>query len=775
MTSNMVLSTKEYSVIGTRPIRHDGTDKVTGRAQYGADIHLPGLLHGKILRSPHAHARIKSIDVSKALAHPEVKAVVTSADLPQPAGRAADLGEGAMINPRFLSNNVIASGKALYKGHAVAAVAATDPHVAEEALSLIDVEYEVLPAVTNVLDSMKEDAPILHERLATLATPSIRAGGLRDDADTEKATNVANHFVIEVGNPEQGFEEADVVVEREYNTASVHQGYIEPHAATAFWSADGNLTIWCSSQGHFGIRENTARLLGIPVSKIKVVPMEIGGGFGGKLTIYLEPLASILSRKTGHPVKLTMSRTEVFEATGPTSGSYLKVKMGATKEGRITAAEAYLAYEAGAFPGSPVPGAANCIFSPYDISNARIDAYDVVLNKPKTAAYRAPGAPAGAFAAETVIDEICEKIGMDPLEFRLLNGAKEGTRRVTGPRFGKIGCLETVQAAKDHPHYTAPLGSDRKSPNRGRGVASGFWTNNSGPSCATASVNPDGTISLVEGSADIGGSRAVAAMHVAEVLGIAAEDVKPQVGDTDSIGYTSNTGGSGVAFKTGWACYEAAQDVKRQMVDRAAKIWDVSAEDVEYAEGMIVHKSDSELRLTFKDMAARLNSTGGPIVGKSNVNPGGVGPAFAVHMVDVEVDPETGKVDILRYTALQDAGKAVHPSYVENQMQGGVSQGVGWALNEEYVFNDKGEMANPTFLDYRMPTSLDLPMIDTVIVEVDNPGHPYGVRGVGEVPIVPPMAAVANAIYNAIGVRMRKLPMSPGNILEALWQKEQEG
>ena len=271
--------------------------------------------------------------------------------------------------------------------------------------------------------------------------------------------------MIEVGNPEQGFEEADVVVEREYNTASVHQGYIEPHAATAFWSADGNLTIWCSSQGHFGIRENTARLLGIPVSKIKVVPMEIGGGFGGKLTIYLEPLASILSRKTGHPVKLTMSRTEVFEATGPTSGSYLKVKMGATKEGRITAAEAYLAYEAGAFPGSPVPGAANCIFSPYDISNARIDAYDVVLNKPKTAAYRAPGAPAGAFAAETVIDEICEKIGMDPLEFRLLNGAKEGTRRVTGPRFGKIGCLETVQAAKDHPHYSASL----EGPHRGPG------------------------------------------------------------------------------------------------------------------------------------------------------------------------------------------------------------------------------------------------------------------------------------------------------------------
>ena len=502
-----------------------------------------------------------------------------------------------------------------------------------------------------------------------------------------------------------------------------------------------------------------------------MIPTEIGGGFGGKILVNLEPVAALLSKKTGHPVKLAMTRTEVFEAAGPTSGCHIRFKMGVTKDGRITAADTTLIYEAGAFPGSPVMGATLCILSPYDIPNGRIEGYDVVLNRPKTAAYRAPGSGSGAFAAETVIDEICEKLGMDPLEFRLLNGAKEGTRRVTGSRFPRIGYLETLEAAKEHDHYSAPLGG----PYRGRGVASGFWNNNTGPASAIANVNSDGTVSLVEGSVDIGGSRPVVAMQLAEVLGITAEDVRPSVGDTDSVGFTAQTGGSSVAFKMGVACYEAAQDVKRQMIQRAATVWDVSPDDVEYTDGVLSHKSDPELRLTFKELARRLNATGGPIVGRANVNPGGTGTCFAVHIVDVEVDPETGKVAILRYTALQDAGKAIHPSYVEGQMQGGVSQGIGWALTEEYYLNEKGEMVNSSFLDYRMPTSLDLPMIDTVIVEVENPGHPYGVRGVGEVPIVPPCAAIANAIKGATGLRMRTLPMSPGNILSGLWEKEGKG
>jgi len=767
MTSNVVLSNIEFNVVGTRPLRPDGVDKVTGRAKYSADLALTGLLHGKILRSPHAHARIKSIDPARALALPGVRAVVTSADFPQPSGKVADLGEGAMANPRWISNNCMAGDKALYRGHAVAAVAATSLHLAEEALSLIDVDYEVLTPVVDVLEAMKEDAPVLHERLANLENPNIRPGGLRADDDNGKSSNIANHFVFEIGDVEQGFKDAAVIVEREFRTSTVHQGYIEPHAATAIWSQDDSLTIWCSSQGHFQIRDLTSLVLGVPVSKIKVIPLEIGGGFGGKTVTYLEPVAAALSKKAGKPVKITMGRIEVFEGTGPTSGSAIRVKIGANKEGKITAADATLMYEAGGFPGSPINQACQCVFGPYDIANGRIEGYDVVVNKPKAAAYRAPGVPAAAFATETVIDEVCEKLGIDPLEFRLKNGATEGTRRIPGPVFQRIGYLDTLEAAKDTPHYNAPL----EGPNRGRGVATGFWFNGSGPACATASVNADGTVSLVEGSPDIGGGRASMAMHVAEVLGIAAADVHPSIGDTDSVGYTSLTAGSGATFKSGWACYEAAQDVKQQLVSRAAKVWEVSADDVIYEDGVVSHRSDPELKLTFKQLAARLNGTGGPVVGRGNVNPGGVGNAFGAHIVDVEVDPDTGKVSILRYTALQDVGKAIHPSYVEGQIQGGVAQGIGWALNEEYFYNQEGQMANPSFLDYRMPTSLDLPMIDTVIVEVANPGHPFGVRGVGEVCIVPPIAAVANAIYAAVGVRMSQLPMSPANVLEALWEK----
>ena len=766
---NIVLSNQEFNVVGTRPVRPDGADKVTGKAHYSADINLPGLLHGKVLRSPHAHARIKSLDTSRAEAHPDVKAVITSADIQKPSGRASELAEGAMVNYRFLSNNVIAEGKALYKGHAIAAVAASSAHAAEEALKLIDVEYEVLPPVMDGKEAMKADSPLVHERLAGMTTAAIRAGGVLDDDDPANGTNIANHFEFRLGDLDQGFQEADVIIEKETSTVAVHQGYIEPHCGTAQWHEDGSLTIWSSSQGQFMVRDYTARLVGVPVSKVKAIQMEIGGGFGAKLTVYMEPLAALLARKAGAPVKMAMNRTEVFEASGPTSGTYISVKLGATKEGRITAASASLIFEAGAFPGSPVPGGAQCMMSAYDIPNAYIEGYDVVVNRPKTSAYRAPGSPAAAFAMETAIDELCEKIDMDPVEFRLLNSSKEGVRRTTGPLMPKVGFIETLEAAKAHPHYSAPL----EGPYRGRGIASGFWGNNSGPSSAVALVHPDGKVSLNEGSPDIGGTRASVSQQLAEVLGIGMEDISTQIGDTDSIGFTSNTGGSGVTFKTGIAAYTAGLDIKRQMVERAAKIWEVSEEDVEYENGVLQHKSDPELRLTFQQLAARQTATGGPIIGRAGVNPGGAGPALAVHIVDVEVDPDTGKVSILRYTALQDVGKAVHPSYVEGQIQGAVAQGIGWALNEEYFVNDQGHMVNSSYLDYRMPTSLDLPMIDTVVVEVANPGHPFGVRGVGEVCIVPPMAAISNAVSHAIGVRMDSLPMNPGRILEALWGKEE--
>ena len=752
---NMVLATKKYDVVGTRPIRHDGADKVTGRALYGADFQMAGLLHGKVLRSPHAHARIKSIDTSKAEAMPGVRAVVTAKDFPKVESKIIDLGESTG-NLKYLRDNVLATDKALYEGHAVAAVAAISPHVAEEALSLIDVKYEVLAPVLTAPEGMKDDAPLLHEDLKTQELGE----------QTDKVSNLAQHFQHKKGEIQQGFAEADLIVEREFNTATVHQGYIEPHNVTALWNNDGRLHIWCSTQGSFTVRDTLAEMLDMPVSNVKVTPMEIGGGFGGKINVYGDPVAALLSKKTGHPVKIVMTREEVFESTGPTPGSYVKIKMGVKNDGTITAAQAYLAYEAGAYPGSPVGAGAMCVFTAYDVPNAVIDGYDVVVNKPKTAAYRAPGAPNAAFATEQVVDELAEKLGMDPLELRLKNAAKEGTRRADGPVFPRIGCVEVLEAMMSHPHYQAPL----EGPNQGRGLAIGFWFNVGLQSSASISVNADGTINLVEGSTDIGGSRAALSMQAAEVLGIAAEDVHPTVVDTDSIGYTDVTGGSRVAFATGWAAYEAAQDVKREMIERAALTWDVDSKTLELDRGVFRSKSDPELNMTFKEIAGRLGDTGGPVVGRATVNPSGVGGSFAGAMADVEVDPETGKVAILRFTAFQDAGKAIHPSYVEGQMQGGSVQGIGWALNEEYYMNEKGTMVNSSLLDYRMPTSLDLPMINTVIIEVPNPGHPFGVRGVGEASIVPPQAAVANAIYHATGVRMNRLPMNPGAVTKAIWE-----
>ena len=742
------MTSSQYKVIGSRPLRPDGVDKVTGRAVYGADVKLPGMLHGKILRSPHAHARIVSIDVSAAQALPGVRAVVTARELPSVGDTVTDLGE-SVVNLRYMSNNILAHDKVLYHGHAIAAVAADNPHIAEEAARLIKVTYEVLPHVLDGRQAMAANAPIL--------LPDLRTNELGKQGSSQ--TNVAEHIRHQRGDLAAGFAAADVIVEREFHTATVHQGYVEPHAAVALWNEDDQILVWCSTQGSFGVQEQMAELLQVPPSRVVVTPTEIGGGFGGKNSVYLEPVAALLSRKAGHrPVKMTMTRAEVLFGTGPTSGSYIRVKMGATRDGTLTAAEAEMIYEAGAFPGSPVGAGCGVLFGPYKLENVQVDGYDVVVNRPKSAAYRAPGGTNAAFAAEAVVDELTEKLGIDPIAFRLHNAVREGDRRADGPELPRIGFIETLEAARDHAHYSAPLPGKQ----RGRGVAAGFWFNWGGKSSASASVNADGTVNLVEGSTDIGGSRASLAMQLAETLGIPYADIRPQVVGTAGVGYNEGTYGSRTTFSTGWAVYELGKKILDEMRQRAATHWDVPVDGVTVQDGTFAHNGDS---MSFRELAGQLEV---PVSVSASVFPSGFGPSFAVHIVDVEVDVETGKVEILRYTAVQDVGKAIHPAYVEGQLQGGAAQGVGWALNEEYVYDDKGRLVNASLLDYRMPTALDLPMIDTVLVEVANPGHPYGVRGVGEVPIVPPAAALANAIYQATGVRMTELPMSPARVSAAL-------
>ena len=740
--------------IGKRTLRPDGEDKVTGRAAFGADFSQPGMLWGKVLRSPHPHARIKSINFAKAMALPGVKAVMTGTDLVEfPWDKPAPLG---IQDLRFNSRNVMARDKALYAGHAVAAVAATSSNIAARALKLIEVDYEVLPWVIDVDEALQPGAPILHEHMA-------KVGAKPGPATT---SNVAGTLEHKLGNVEAGFAAADVVVERSFKTKPVHQGYIEPHACLVNVTPDGHATIWSSSQGHFMVRDMTAQLTGQKLSDIRAIPAEIGGGFGGKTIVYLEPLALVLSRKSGRPVKMVMSREEVFRATGPTSGSSSTVKIGATKDGKITAVTATYRLQAGAFPGSPIRGAVGCALSPYDIANVHLVGYDVVTNRPKVAAYRAPGAPIGAFSMESTLDELARALKIDPLVLRQKNAAKEGTKAVYGATFRRIGYEETLQAALDHPHYKAPLG-----PNQGRGVASGFWFNAGGESSAQVYINEDGTVVVVTGHPDIGGSRAAIANICAELLGIDYRRVSVLIGDTATVGFSNLTGGSRVLFASAMVVTQSTDKIIATLRERAAKIWDIDPEAVKWENGAAHPASPNAGEfppLTLADLAAKAPQMGGPIGAGVQLNTEGAEGGFGTHICDVEVDVELGIVRVIRYTAVQDAGRAIHPSYVEGQIQGGVVQGIGWALNEECIFSAKGLLDNPGFLDYRMPVASDLPMIDSVVIEVPNDKHPQGVRGVAEVPIVPAMAAVANAIRNAIGLRLTDLPMSPPKVLAAL-------
>ena len=748
MTDVADLVSKKFKVIGTRVRRPDGVDKVTGRARYGADAVMPGQLVALVLRSPHPHALIKSIDTTEAEKLTGVKAVITAKDLP-------DLTNGDR-SMRDILENCMARTKALYDGHAVAAVAAIDAPTARAALKLIKVDYEILPHVTDVDEALKPDAPLLHDDIFTegISPAPTRPSNFNKQAEY-------GH-----GDLEAGFAQADVIVEKSYKTEQTHQGYIEPHSCLASVSPDGAAEMWVCTQGHFVYRNQCAALLGLDANKLRVTSSEIGGGFGGKTHIWAEPLALALSRKANRPVKLTMSREEVFRCTGPTSSTSIDVKIGAKKDGTITAAFAELRYHGGAFPSNWAEFGAMTSWACYDIKNVKSLSKDCVLNRPKTAAYRAPSAPMAAFAVENTIDEVAKKIGMDPLDFRIKNAAKEGTKSSYGPVYGPIGIGPTLQAAKNHPHMKAPLGK-----NQGRGMACGFWFNFGGQTCVDVNVTPDGTVTAAVGTMDVGGSRASIALAIAEELEVPYDTVRVIVADTSSLGHNDMTDGSRGTFSSSMAAIFATRKAVYILRDRAAKTWEIPLDDVEWRDGAAHAKGTSRgnlAPLTLKELAQGAGNTGGPVAGHAEIVADNAGVSFATHIVDVETDPETGRSLIKRYTVIQDAGKAMHPSYVEGQYQGGAAQGIGWALNEEYVYGANGRLQNAAFLDYRIPVCSDLPFIDTQILEIPNPNHPYGVRGVGETSIVPPLAAVSIAVTNATGVRQTHIPMSPPRVLKSL-------
>jgi len=737
---------RKLKIVGTSPVKHDGIDKVTGRAKFGADLFLPGMLVGKILRSPHPHAIIRSIDTSAAERLPGVKAVVTRDDFPEIK---AGTPGGDM------TRNAMAREKALYDGHPVAAVAATSESIAKEAIKLIKVDYQVLPHVIDPVEAMKPGAPILH--------PHVRTKGIKGE---DQPSNVIERLDLAMGDVEKGFAEADVIVEREYDTKPIHQGYIEPQSCVATAAEDGQIELWCCTQAPWVYRDRLMEILKIDQAKIRVTQSEMGGGFGGKTGFYGEPVAILLARKAKRPVKITLTRNEVFRATGPVSGTRSRIKMGVKKDGTITAAEAELIFQTGAFTGSMFSNAPQAMFTRYNLKNVKTVSHEVVSNRPKVNAFRAPCVPQVVFGVEGVVDELARKIGMDPIDLRLKNAATEGYKTIYGETFGPIGFVETLQAAKQCDHYKSPVPKGQ-----GRGVAAGFWFNRGGETTGTLNIATDGSVTLILGTSDVAGSRISISMMAAEELGIPVDKVRAIMADTHSLGFNRVTAGSRTTFSTGMVIVDSARKAITELCKRAAQIWGVPEEGVTFEDGFCRPASSNVGTfepLSIAQIAAKTTPTQGAIAGHSEMNVTGAGPGFGLHIVDVAVDKETGRVDVKRYTVVEDAGKAIHPLQVEGQYQGGAVQGIGWALNEEYYYGEDGRMQNASFLDYRMPVASDVPMIGTEIVEVPNPQHPYGLRGVGEVPVVPTMAAIANAIGAAIGIRPQSLPMSPPKLLKLM-------
>ena len=747
---------KEHKYLGSRSHKVDGLDKVTGNSQFGADLVLPGMLHGKILRSPYAHARIKSINITKAAERLGVMAVVTGADFPNLAkGTLACVGKRT-FEMSYLSRVVMAREKVHFHGQPVAAVAAKTLQEAEDALGFIEVEYEPLPVVLDPDEAMKPDAPLLHSDLFTLNEGSVAT----------TPSNVAWHLEFKRGDLKRGFADADIVVERSFRTRMVHQGYIEPEAECAAVGPGGRITVWAVTQGIFLHREELSVLFQVPPGKIKVIPMEVGGAFGGKEHARVSPVCVALSRKCGRPVRIVLTREEVLRATGPGAATVSTVKIGVKRNGQLTGLHANYAYSGGCYPGAPVNRAIWAAMAAYQIPNFKIEGYDVVTNKPKSVPYRAPGGAAATFAIETTMDEVARALDMDPLEFRKKNISRAGDPAPAGGTFDAIGFEKILAAIEHHPCWTTPLAAK----NQGRGLALGFWPLGSGQAHCQMTLVSDSSVNLTVGSVDLSGTRTGLAQIVAEELGISLDEVQVFTADTDTIGYTDGSTGSRLAHDMGTAVYYACQNLLSELKQRAANSLEAPVDMVEYNQKRFSLKGFPGRSVTLADLALESLKGGGVIVAHGQVTELQMAPATAGHVVDVEADPETGKVKLLRYTSFQDVGFALNPTMVEGQMQGAATQGIGWALSEEYIYDDNGAMKNATLLDYRMPTALDVPLLDCEIIEVPAPdaAGSYGIRGAGEMGIVIPPVAICNAIARATGVRLTELPMTPERVFWAI-------
>jgi len=732
----------EARVLGKNYPRVDAADKVSGRSQYAADIYFPGMLICKVLKSSRPHARIRRIDTSQAEQVPGVRAVITGNDVPD-----VRFGSGAVKDRR-----VFALDKVRYVGEPVAAVAAADEIAALEALGLIQVEYEDLPAVTDPLDALKPEAPLVHPELPSYEGYAVGMGG-----------NVCTVLDSERGEVDTAFAEADHVFEDTFRSQGINQGYLEPMACVANVDPSGRINVWTSTQGPYAVRATLAAVLQIPISRLRIIPMELGGGFGAKLRLCLEPYPVFLALKTGKPVKMVATREEVFTLSGFRLPTIVHLKTGVLKDGTIVAREAISIFDMGAYLGAGVQSGVSHTIGPYNIPNHRVRSYAVYTNKIWAGSYRASGVADVTFAVESHTDIIARQLGIDPWEFRMKNILKEGDMAIQGGRIPRNGLPQTLQAIKERMPWPA-----KPPEGHGVGLAVCQWRSGSGPSTASISINEDGTVSLLTGSVDITGTDTVLAQIAAMVLGIDMQQVIIARRDTDVAPFTSPSGGSRIVYSQGKAVQLAAEDAKRKLIALAAERLQVLPEALACAGGRVYVADHPERGHSLGELARlSFTSKAGPILGTASLSSMPFAPVFNAQAAEVKVDRETGTVRIVRFVQAQDVGVALNPMAVEGQIEGGAVQGIGRALSEAVVIQD-GQIINPSLTTYLMPLAPDIPAIENVLVEVPTEDGPFGARAVAEPPGFGPPAAIANAIEDAVGVRIKELPLSADKILRAL-------
>jgi len=745
-----------YATIGTSIPRTDGKAKVTGHARYAGDLRLPGMLHARLVLSPHPHARILRINVDAALALAGVVAVFTGEDLP-------------VGGPDDLSRNrrPLARERVHFDGEPVAVVVAASVAIAQDAADLIEVEYDVLSAVTDPMAALAKDSPLVRQpKAGQEASAAMSHAAVAGEQATESTPNTAASQRLAHGDVEAGLAQADVVLTREYRTSWVHQLHLEPQSSVAAPDGSGNLTVWTSTQGIFSVRKDVATMLEIPQKRVNVIAMETGGAFGAKYAV-LDPIVATLAWTLDRPVSLIYSRSEEMRTANPAPASVFTVTTGAKSDGTLTALRATVVFDTGAFAGGSMGAACMVLAGAYNWPNVEIQGYEVLTHKTGSGAYRAPGAPQAVFAMEGQMDEMARALHLDPLAFRLKNAMKEGDPGAGARVMPRVGSVEVLEALAEHPAWKRR----GQVPGEGVGIAFGWWPGAMQPASAVCRLEDDGTVSVTVGSTDISGSNTSLAQIAAEAFGVSVDQVDLRSADTDVAPFSGPSGGSKTIYTVGPAVRRAAEDARRQVLAIAAQSLEVAPEDLELVDGQVGVKGVPGKTMSLARIGEMSQSWFGsfePVQGRGGSAITSAAPQFTAHLARVAVDSETGKVDVLEYVAVQDVGLAINPAEVEGQIQGGVVQGIGIALTEAIPYGDDGRLLGSTLMDYAAPYAASVPPIQIVLIEVPAPDGPYGARGVGEPPITAGAGAIANAILDAVGTRPGTLPMTPERVLAAI-------